>query len=158
MEVRFTPLQSLALNLAREFAAQKAEQPDKSWSNETIAREVNSLEVRLPRGAGATTICHWLCNEFDCLTILPHDHARRTFEDEHRAFYPDHKPKVTTIYALKKETNLVCSDFEHLKMISETLKNSDVVLFDAFRVYSDNSAVKKLFHELGRTHRFVIFK
>jgi hypothetical protein len=158
MEMTLNSLQTHALALASEFARQKPVQLDVAWSNEEVAKDRNSLEFKLPRQTGSSLICHFLCHEFDCLTVLPNQYMLDDFLAEHKKLFPDHQPKLTTIYALKRETNLICKEFDHLKMISDALRTSKVVLFDAFRVYSDNSAVRKLMHELGRSHRFIIFK
>ncbi len=121
MEVRLTPIQTLAFSLAKEFANQKIEQPDKNLSNDEVSRDMSSLEIKLPRKAGSTLICHLLSNEFDCLTVLPHQHAADLFEIDHRV------PQLTSGDLL---TQIRLNKFDQLVRLSQRWKDEYRNQFD----------------------------
>lgn len=160
----FTTFQNKVLELVDTFLnasfqqLQSRKEQLKDADNLTIAREVNSLELLLPRQFGSTLLTHVLCHDHNCLVVTHGFDAAQIFRNQHAEMFPDEKPAVTPIHLLKKEQNLLVADFEHLKMISEALTRSTVVVFDVYRAFDQNSAVRKLMKEVGRTHRFVFFR
>ena len=159
------PLQKCIISAVKEFLYESDvafNARDKEFSllhhNPSFAKDFHSIEFLLPRRSGSTHIIHQLCHIYNGLVIMPFASYVGLFLKNHAKLFPGDKPIVITIHQAKESHNMLVTDFELLKQISDALKRSNVILFDAFRAYDENSAVKHLMKELGRTHRFVFFR
>jgi hypothetical protein len=161
-EMILTGLQKRVLALIEEFlspSTKRVSLPDfQSLSNESVAKEFNSLELMLPRQTGSTLIAHLLCHDHECLVVTHNLNSSEQFIEDHKKMFPNDEPTVVPVHVIKKEQNLLATDFDRLKMIADALVRSDVIVFDVYRAFAQNSAVTKLMKELGRTHRFIFFR
>lgn len=149
------PLVAPAISLINAYLEQKIPE---LGGNEARGAP-SSLQLRLPRGAGSTFICHQAAEFASAFIVLQNQLHVEDFLHGHELIF-NYKCRlpVFSVYELKsaRSTCLLDPNLTRLAQISKKLRSSRSIFFDAFASYSDNNVIKSLYSSCQDTHKFVM--
>lgn len=152
------PLVAPAISLINAYLEQgipESEVKGDDWSSQLP----RTLQLRLPRRAGSTFICHQAVEFTSAFIVLQNDHHVKHFRHKHEIMFKRKSQlPIFSVYELKnvRSTCLLDPNLTRLAQISKNLRSSRGIFFDAFASYSDNNVIKSLFFSCQDTHKFVM--
>ena len=152
------PLVAPAISLINAFLEQEIPKLDTD-EHELVIRSHCTLQLRLPRGAGSTFICHQAAEFASAFIILQNDPHVADFRREHEIIFNGKcQLPIFSVYKLKNVRSICLLDpnLTRLAQVSENLRSSRSIFFDTFASYSDNNVIKSLFLSCQDTHKFIM--